>query len=120
MTNFKLAVSAIALSAALFGASVSTVAANEPSGDELRVYPEYLASTGDAYELVISSRENRIVITSFEVNRGNCKLNDVPRLPAILGFGQSVRIGVFQQYVCVPVEVKIGTDRGELVFETKD
>lgn len=94
-----------------------TVAPMPARGDELSIRP-YVYHAG-AYDFIISSHEDSITITSIKVNRGNCKF-DSPRLPRTLGFGQGIRIGVFIDAVCTPIEVRIVTDHGELVFEPKE
>lgn len=96
---------------------LSNVSAPDPAtGNELRIRP-YFYNTGH-YDLVISSNKDVITITSIQVNRGNCRFRG-PRLPQRVPFGKDIRIGTFHPAGCTPIELKIGTDRGELVFDTK-
>ena len=68
----------------------------------------------DATTLVVTNHADGLIINDIIVNRGNCKMQDLPPSHP-LKFGQRYKIMLF----CEPLEVQVKTNRGSPTFSLR-
>jgi len=114
-----IAIILIAAIAGVVAVSVSTKPAKSKDAG-LSVSKNDSPAPGNMWRLTITGRVDSLMIENVIVNRGHCsrwlgssKVEELPRLPHPLKFGQAFEYG---NYLCDPIEVQVTTDHGSQTF----
>lgn len=98
------------LSATIVAAMLCSGEAALAAGPAFDIEKKPNISLGDVTDIIITSREDVIMVGEITVNRGNCNLRGAGGPPSKMKFGY--RLTIQATGFCKPLEIQIQTDKG--------